>query len=335
MTFLIAAPRSRVPAWRRAAVALACLGALAARAEDGPPVALPAFHAGDHARYVVHDCNAKTDDRSPRPAAMGVRPPTCHNHDVDVTVLGATADGGLRARFVANGPTDDYPLAVLEQSAFAVRRAVAHGVPVELAIVANGSSATLVDPAALRARVKGFVESLAKAPAHADAAQVQRIVQRLGATSDAELLSAVWGPVKTLVAARFATLAPSTSADDLEPADGLPLPVRFKVDLERHVDVSALTADGKGLTVTTTQTLQGERAKAMIAALVEAAQANGPLSPRDESDMRDALAAPPFIRATTVTTIALQLPWPSVVAQTIQVDLVHEHERREVTFTRQ
>jgi hypothetical protein len=266
---------------------------------------------------------------------MGVRPPTCHQRDVDLTVLGATADGGFRARLVSNGPADDAALAVLEQPTAAVRRAVAHGVPVELAIAANGASASLVDPTGLRGRVKVFVESLDKGPRHADAAQVQRIVQRLGALGDADLLAAVWVPVKTLFVARSAALVPATSADDLEPADALPLPVKFRVELERHVDVSALSADGKGLKVTTTQTLQGDGFKAVVTAFAEAARANGPLSPRDESDLRDALAAPNLIRATTVTTIALDTGWPVVVAQTAQMDLAHEHERTDVTFTRQ
>jgi hypothetical protein len=40
------------------------------------------------------------------------------------------------------------------------------------------------------------------------------------------------------------------------------------------------------------------------------------------------------VRATTVTTIALETAWPAVVAQTARIGLLHEHERREVTFPR-
>ena len=44
---------------------------------------------------------------------------------------------------------------------------------------------------------------------------------------------------------------------------------------------------------------------------------------------------PHVLRATTVTTVSLDTAWPSGAVQTRQMDLAHEHERTEVTFTRQ
>ncbi len=322
-----------VPALSRLApaLALALLAAVApARAGDAEP-ALPAFHVGEHAHYAVQECETKSDDRHARPAT--VKAPSCHVHDVDLAVLAVDAGGGFQVRATAKGPDDAYPLSTMEQPTFAVRRAVAHGVPVTLAVAADGLSATLVDAPALRARVKAWFEGQVAAPARADAAQVRRIVQKTDALGEPELLSAAWGPLKTLFVAHGLGLAPASSADDQETMDGSELPI--KVDLVRHVDVSALAADGQGLQVTKTLTLEGERATAMMTRLAEAMRAHGPLSPRDEAELRDALATAPFLRATTVTTIDLHTAWPPVVAQTLQMDLAHEHNRKETTFRRQ
>ena len=324
-SFVPAVTRSRI-ALALAAVSLAT-GARAATAEP----ALPAFHVGEHVRYVEQECETKTDDRHPRPA--GAQAPSCHTRDVDLAVLAVDAAGRFQVRAIAKGPDDAYPLAVMEQSTFAVRRALAHGVPLTLSIAADGASATLVDAPALRAGVKAWFEAQVAAPAHADAAQVRRIVQKTDALPEPELLAAAWAPLKTLFTVDAVKLAPATSVDNEETMLGpdLPLPL----NMARHVDVSALSADGQGLTVTKTLTLEGERAKAMMTTLGETMRAHGPLSPRDEADLRDALASPPFIRATIVTTVDLRTAWPPVVAQTLQMDMLHEHNRKETTFRRQ
>ena len=311
-----------------AAVSLAAIAP--AHAGDAEP-ALLAFHAGDHVHYVVQECETKTDDRYARPGV--VKAPTCHAHDIDLAVLAIDATGAFQLRATAKGPDDPYPLATMEQSTFAVRRALAHGVPVTLSVAKDGASATLVDAPALRAGVKAWFEAQVAGPAHADAAQVRRIVQKTDALPELELLAAAWAELKTLLTVDSVKLAPATAVDGGETMVGPGLPM--SLNMARHVEVSALSADGQGLTVTKTLTLEGERAKTMMTTLAEAMRARGPLSPHDEAELRDALSNPPFIRATTVTTVDLRTPWPAVVAQTLQMDLLHEHNRKETTFRRQ
>ena len=306
--------------------------ATVSRAEDATPIKLPALHVGDHAHYLDHFCRTKTIDDGGR--GQRALPTSCEDSTFDVVVLRVDADGGVRERYTgANGTRTVTPERFNELSIF-VGDALQHGVPVVLDIDPAGKPIALGDAAALRAGLKRYLAAAGAASARLKPDVVQRASKMVEGAPDAQLLAAVTGSAKLLLGWQPVALVPGATTDGVSALSGGFPP--SNLEAAHHTEVSALSDDGKALRITVSDVVDGERAKAMLATIAEAARSSGrKMTPRDEAEFAELQASPPTVRAVTVTRIDPHAPWPSTIESTTDIGGPHESEHTQTTLTRE
>lgn len=291
---------------------------------DGAAVALPSATPGDHVRYHVRDCREKWE-----PGFSSRGSPRCNEADVDIVTQVPGVGGESVSQWTVHGVHPGYPLDTLVRDArYLVRRALAEGVFVELAIDAQGKPTRIADLAAFRLRLKQYAQTLY---GH-DALKAQPLVQAVQAMPEAALLSAVSDYPKALGWFRNVPLVPGSSLDDLQTVD--PGEGRV-VQLNRHATVSQPSADNQDLKVVVEMTLDPALSRALVEAAAENLRKQRAPTAKEEAEIRQALATPMKVNFGVTTTVDPRSPWPRSVTTVSSLELGLQGEHAEITYTRQ
>jgi len=308
------------------ALAFAAFGSLPSLASspDGAAIVLPAATSGERVRYHVRSCREKW-----QPGYSNRGAPRCTESDFDIVARSSGSEGELQSRWTVHGVHPAYPVDTLVRDPqFLVRRALAEGVFVELAIDAQGMPARIADPAAFRARLKHYAETLFGG----NATKAQPLVQAVQAMSDAALLSAVSEYPKALGWFRHVPLVPGSTLDDVQSMEMSP---GHAMQLNRHATVSQPAAAGQDLQVTVDMSLDAAQARALVDTAVENMRKQRAPTAKDEEEIRQALAMPMKMSFNAKTDVDPHSAWPRSVATANFFELGPQGEHEESTYTRQ